>query len=303
MVIVLDDEDREIRLDHIEPDLERKGNKILFGNIHPKEKRTVAFYLDPQICTESFIDDTLTYKDIYGELKTTAMKRRKAEVVCPIFYTPENINTAMLKRLITDELTIHDSKIYEIPSGLDIKKTNKICKDTISANDLKFVREFIDSEIDDSMIEAWFYGKTKVKKNEVAIKASIREKTNTIELFVACKDKQVLTGFLAELGHDFNDKLKELGVLKTPILPLTDSATREEITRSKTLLSNQILDKNTLSLSKRGNEYEVGFKSPEESDTATEVFDFIKISPDSRNDLINQINNVVTISNILLSQK
>ena len=294
----LEYDDNAIRLDHVEPALERRGNKILFGNIHAKEKRTVAFYLDPLICTESYIDGTLTYKDIYGELKTTAMKRRKAEVVCPIFHTAENINTAMLKRLINEELTIHDSKIYEIPYGLDFKKASKVCKDTIQSHDLKFVREFVESDTENYEIEAWYYGKTKVKKNEVVIKASTRKKTNTIELFVACKDKQVLTGFLAELGHDFNNKLKELGVSKTPIYPVTDTTTREEVIQTTTLLSNQVLDKNTLSLSKRGDEYEVGFKTPEEKGGAAEVFDFIKVSPGSRNDLIAQINDVVTLSNI-----
>lgn len=294
----LEYDDNAIRLDHVEPPLERRGNKILFGNIHPKEKRTVAFFLDPLICTESYIDGTLTYKDIYGELKTSAMKRRKAEVVCPIFYTPENINTAMLKRMIDEELTIHDSKIYEVPYGLDIKKASKICKETIQNHDLKFVREFVEGGIDDSEIEAWYYGKTKVKKNEVVIKASVRKKTNTIELFVACKDKKTLTGFLAELSHDFSDKLKEKGITKAPIYPLTDAETREEVVQTTSLLSNQVLDKNTLSLSKRGDEYEVGFKSPEEKGGAAEVFDFIKVSPGSRTDLINQINDVVTLSNI-----
>ena len=41
-----------LRLDQIEPDLERSGNRIVFGNIQPKEKRTVALYLDPLICTD-----------------------------------------------------------------------------------------------------------------------------------------------------------------------------------------------------------------------------------------------------------
>ncbi|MCK5558976.1 MAG: hypothetical protein KAJ51_00220, partial [Thermoplasmata archaeon] len=291
-------DDTAMRFDKIEPELTRKGNKIIFGNIHPKEKKTVACYLDPLICMESHIDGSLTYKDIWGNLKTAVMKRRKAEIVCPIFYTPENINTAMLKRLINEELAIHDNKIYEIPYGVDFKRANDICKETIQGHDLKFVRQFVERDIDDPEIESWFYGITKVKKNQVVIKASSRKKTNTIELFVACKSKQTLTGFLAELAHNLNDKLKELGIITQPILPVTDVMTRDMISQTASLLSNQILDKATLSLSKRGDEYEVGFKASDEGGEASEVFEFIKVSPDSRKDIISQIGDVVTISNI-----
>jgi hypothetical protein len=294
----LEYDDNAMRLDYTEPDFERKGNKVIFGVIHPDEKRTVAFYLDPLICTESHVDGTLVFKDVYGELKTTAMKRRKAEVVCPILYTPENINTAMLKRMINEELTIHDSKIYEIPPSLDFERAMSICKDTIHAHDLKFVREFVEHDAEDPEFESWYYGTTKVKKHKVIIKASTRKKTNTIDLFVACKDKHVITGFLAELGHNFNNKLKELGITTQPILPVTDIEKREEITQTSTLLQHQYSDKTTLSISKRGNEYEVSYKASEEAGDASELCEFIKVSPDSRLDVIDQINNIVTVLNI-----
>jgi nucleoside diphosphate kinase len=294
----LEFDETAMRLDYTEPDFERRGNKIIFGVIHPKEKRTVAFYLDPLICTESHIDGTMVYKDIYGELKTTAMKRRMAEVVCPILYTPENINTAMLKRLMSDELTIHDSKIYQIPEGLSYEKAMSVCKDTILAHDLKFIRELVETDEEDPELESWYYGTTKVKKHKCIIKAASRKKTNTIELFVACKDKQVLTGFLAELGHNFNDRLRQLGVVSQPISPVTDAETREAISQTSTLLSHQVPDKTTLAISKRGHEYEVSFKGSEERDDASELCEFIKVSPDSRTDLISQVNDIVTVLNI-----
>ena len=173
-----------------------------------------------------------------------------------------------------------------------------ICKDTIQGHDLKFVRAFVEHDVDDPEIESWYYGTTKVKKHKVVIKASTRKKTNTIELFVACKEKPVITGFLAELGHNFNDKLKELGIIKQPVLPITDDETRETISQTNTLLQHQYSDKAVLSLSKRGTEYEVGYKSSEEEAKASEVFEFIKVSPTSREDLVNQIDQVVTVSNI-----
>ncbi|UCH88341.1 MAG: hypothetical protein JSV49_08750, partial [Thermoplasmata archaeon] len=294
----LEFEENLMRIDFIEPDFERRGNRVLFGNIQPKEKKTVAFYLDPLICTESSIDGNLTYKDVYGELETARMKRRKAEVVCPIFYTHENINTAMLKRLMDNELVIHDSKIYSIPSGIDFKKAIEICKKTVQAHDIKPIREFVGDDVDDPEIESWYYGLTKVKKNKVVIKASSRKKTNTIELFVACGDKQVLTGFLAELGHNLNNNLQEQGITEKPIYPITDDTIRQEILQTNSLLNHQQPDRTSLSLSKRGDEYEVTFRTSEVKGDATELSDFIKVSPDSRTDLINQINDIVTVLNI-----
>jgi hypothetical protein len=296
--LALEYDDNSLRLDSIDPDYKRIGNRITFGNIQPYEKKTAAFYLDPLICTESHIDGSLMYKDIYGTFNTSAMKRRKAEVVCPIFYTTENINTAMLKRLIKDELTIHDSKIYDIPSGIDYVKAHEVCRDTVQGHDLKLVREFEEKDFDDPEIETWYYGQTKVKKHKVVIKSSSRRKTNTIELFVACGDKQVLTGFLAELGHNFSDKLKQLGIVKTDIMPTNNTSAREAISNSNTLLNIQIPDKTTISISKRGEEYEVSFKASEERGEASELSEFIKVSPDSRKDLISQINDLVSFLNI-----
>jgi tetratricopeptide (TPR) repeat protein len=296
--LYLEYDENAIRLDYVEPELERRGNEIIFGNIHPGEKRTVAFYLDPLICTESNIDGTLTYKDIYGELKTSAMKRRKAEIVCPIFYTPEGINTAMLKRLMEQELTIHDRKIYEIPPGVDFKKASDLCKETVQAHDLKLVREFVEPDTLDPEIETWYYGVTKVKKNKVLIKTSSRKRTNTIDLFVACNNKLILTGFLAELGHNFNERLTQLGITQEPIYPVQDETKREEVVHSNSLLQHQSMDKTSLSISKRGNEYEVTFKASEGMGEASELCEFIKISPDSRTDIITQINEIVTVLNV-----
>jgi len=294
----LEFDDSIMRLEYIEPEFQRKNSRIILGNIQPNEKKTIAFYLDPLICTESNIDGTLTYKDIYGELRTTAMKRRRAEVVCPILYTPENINTAMLKRLINEELTIHDSKIYDIPPGLEFQRAAEICRDTVLGHDLKFIREFIEHDIDDPEIETWYYGTTKVKKQKVVIKASSRKKTNTVELFAACEDKKILTGFLAELGHNFNDKLKQLGITRKQIYPTTDQSIRNEILQTNTLLNHQYIDKTALSISKRGSEYEIAFKTSEKQGEASELSEFIKVSPGSRNDLINKIHQVVTFINV-----
>ncbi|MCK5415528.1 MAG: hypothetical protein KAJ35_09115, partial [Thermoplasmata archaeon] len=86
-----------LRLERIEPEtLALRGDRVIIGNIKPRERSTVAFLFDPQICQESHLDGTLAYFDTTGELKHITMKRRMADVVCPIFFTKENANTAML---------------------------------------------------------------------------------------------------------------------------------------------------------------------------------------------------------------
>ncbi|MCK5559307.1 MAG: CHAT domain-containing protein, partial [Thermoplasmata archaeon] len=54
----------------------------------------------------------------------------------------------------------------------------------------------------------------------------------------------------------------------------------------------------TLSLSKRGDEYEIGFRTARGSGEACQISEFIKISPDTRDDVITKINDIVTMLNI-----
>jgi len=274
-------DDNVLRLDHIEPEREVRRNKVQFGNINSMEKKTVGVYLDPLICMESPIDGSITYKDIYGTMKTTNMKQRKAEVVCPIFFTQENINTAMLKRLIEGELNIHDSKVWSIPPGINKDNCIKFAKEAIQSHDVKFVREFSESDEFEDYKEAWFYGKTKVKKNQLVIRTSARAKTNTIEIFIASTHKPSLTGLLAELGHTLQKKLEQAGVLHGPLMQITDRYMKESVVSSSTLLL-EYTNKATLSILKRSgpNEYEIGVRVPTEEEDTKELFETVQVEPE-----------------------
>jgi len=168
-----------LRLDHIEPNYIMIGNKINLGNINRREKKTVAVYLDPMMCTSSFIDATATFKDLAGEIQMVKMNRKKVNVVCPIFFTTETANPAMLKNLVLNVLTHNDSKVYTLPQGFSPKQAFEICKEVCCGRDIKFVREF--SQIHPYIAEAWYYGTTKVNKNQLVIRVSVREETNSIE--------------------------------------------------------------------------------------------------------------------------
>lgn len=222
---------KALYLSHIEPDYPHEGSSVELGTVQPGEKKTVAYYLDPLICMESYIDGTLIYRDYRGTLKTVIMKRRPADIVCPIFYTDTNINSAMLKRLI-EEVKYTDTRIYQIPEDIEPAEAFDFLKQAIQRHHVRFVREF--KEKKPYWAEAWYYGKIHTIGEEMIIRATVREKTKSIEVFVASGNLATLTGLLAELSHDLKSMLKE-------IERLDDKDAVKEIERS-TLLIDKFLE-------------------------------------------------------------
>ena len=220
---------KALYLSHIEPDYSHEGSSVELGTVQPGEKKTVAYYLDPLICMESYIDGTLIYRDYRGTLKTVIMKRRPADIVCPIFYTDTNINSAMLKRLI-DEVKYTDTRMYQIPQNIEPEEAFDFLKQAIQRHHVRFVREF--KERKPYWAEAWYYGKIHTVGEEM-IRATVREKTRSIEVFVASGNLATLTGLLAELSHDLKSMLKEIERLE-------DQDKVKEIERSSLLIDKYL---------------------------------------------------------------
>jgi N-acetylneuraminic acid mutarotase len=197
--------DGVFRLDHIEPELERTKDEVSLGIVEPGEKRTVAFYLDPQICTESYIEGVLTFKDAQGGLHTLMMPRKLASVVCPILYTEENINTAMLKRMAAEELDKKDAKVFSIPPAITHQKAFEIGKAAVQHHDLRLVRELVEKE--PYIAEAWYYGKAKGRDDRLVVRVRVLKEQQVLEFHVASSSTLMLTGMLAELKSDLNDEL------------------------------------------------------------------------------------------------
>jgi hypothetical protein len=198
-----------LRLDHIEPDYSFEEGELRFGNVKPKEKVTVAFYLDPQICTESYIEGVLTFRDARDNLETVKLKKTRASVVCPIMYTDENINTAMLKRMAQEELEKKDTKVFSIPANITPERAFDIAKSAVQHHDVRLVREYKEKEL--FIGEAWYYGKAKGREDRLVIRARVLGEHRFLEFFVASSSTLMLTGMLAELKSDLN---KELGTIK-----------------------------------------------------------------------------------------
>jgi hypothetical protein len=196
-----------LTLEKVEPPMETHGSIVILGSVQPKEKKTVAYYLDPLICQESTVDCTLTYKDYKGKLEHVDMKRRPVDIVCPLFYTPQTLNIAMLKRLVKD-LKEKDSKLFSVGECMSMEKAYSTAKDVVQGHDVKFVREIHSEEKKGIKVtEGWFYGRVQQSAEEIVIKVSSRSDTRTLEVYVASPNLANLTGLLAELGHSVSGSI------------------------------------------------------------------------------------------------
>ncbi len=231
-----------LRFHHVEPEYPLDGSTVEIGVVKPGEKKTVAFFLDPLICQESFIDCTLTYLDYKNRVHHVDMKRRPVDIVCPIFYTPQTVNTAMLKRLM-GELPYKDSRVFRLPRKQTADKAYDLLKESILMRDVRFVREFVDQPpvIETTAAaggaqqppppqeragvfraEGWFYGRTRAGDEELVIRASAIEQEGVFEVFVAAKNLASLTGLLAELHHNLDQKYKDAKLGPGQIEVVTD---------------------------------------------------------------------------------
>jgi hypothetical protein len=201
--------DKVLRLDRIEPDYPMEGHEIILGDIEPREKKTVALLLDPQICTESYLEGLFVFKDAQGQLDAVKMPRKLVSVVCPIMYTEHNVNVAMLKRMIMDELDKKDSKVFTLPSRISPEDAFRIGKAAVEHHDMKLVRELINRE--PFLAEAWYYGVVKGRENKdkLVVRVRVLGEKRVLEFHVACRSTLLLTGMLAELKVDLNHELED----------------------------------------------------------------------------------------------
>jgi hypothetical protein len=198
-----------LRLDRIEPEYPVDGHEIVLGDIEPLEKRTVALLLDPQICTETYLEGLFVFKDAQGQLDAVKMPRKLVSVVCPILFTEHNINVAMLKRMVMDELDKKDAKVFSLPSQISPEDAFQIGKAAVEHHDMKLVREFVNRE--PFLAEAWYFGvvKGRADKEGLVTRVRVLGDKKVLEFHVACRSTLMLTGMLAELKSDLNRELDE----------------------------------------------------------------------------------------------
>ncbi len=199
-----------LRLERVEPHgLELRGDKVDLGNIKPGERRTVSFLFDPQICHGTHIDAHVMYYDSKGVVHREEMKRRHADVVCPIFFTREQANTAMLRRLIRERLHMSDLKVFRYPEGLEAEEVLESAKLAMGVGDIQRVREYV-VRAPTYEAEVWYYGTTKVKEYQMVMRLGVVERMRALELFVASTALEPVTGFIAEFRRELQSTVEWL---------------------------------------------------------------------------------------------
>jgi outer membrane protein assembly factor BamB len=192
-----------LRLHKVEPaGYETAGARVVLGNLNAGEKSSLAYYFDPQICAETNLDGVVSFRDARGTLCSLTMKSRKAEIVCPLFFTKEQASAGMLRRLVEQELPERDSKVYSIAARRDtfrFEDIHALCKEVVLAHDIRVVREFVDRSPYRS--ELWCYGETKAKGWKMVIRAAVDSDPGLVEFFTAGPDMKPVAGLLAEFNR------------------------------------------------------------------------------------------------------
>lgn len=200
-------DDDLLRIDRYEPSsYQNKNGNIILGNIDAGRSKSIAVLFDPLLCSKGTdINCQITYKDAQGRLTSALMESITISVVCPILKTDSDINIGRLKEFI-EKLPNRDHKVYEISQGFDIPKLAGIAREVVEKHDVRHIRTLHTK--DDREWEIWYYGKTKVQKDDIVIKISIATEKSILELFAATRSAEVLTGLLAEIGRDLKHAIE-----------------------------------------------------------------------------------------------
>ncbi len=194
-------DDDLLRIDRYEPSsYQTKNGKIILGNIDSGRSKSIAVLFDPLLCSKGTdLDCFVTYKDAQGKFNSAFMDSKTISVVCPMLKTDSDINIGRLKEFI-EKLPSKDSKVYEIHQGFDVPKLAGIAREVVEKHDVRHIRTL--HTMDGRNCEIWYYGKTKVHKDDIVIRISIVADKCILELFATTKNAEVLTGLLAEIGRD-----------------------------------------------------------------------------------------------------
>lgn len=175
-----------------------KNGKILLGNIYGKQSRTFTLLFEPLTCSKAAdIRCQINYADHEGSMKTVWMESKEISVTCPIMKTDHNINIGRLKEFI-ENLPNNDSRVYEMKNGFDARELSILAREVMEKHDVRHIRTL--HTHDKETCEIWYYGRTKVAKDDIVIKVSLHTENHTMELFAATHSIGTLTGLLAEVG-------------------------------------------------------------------------------------------------------
>ncbi len=193
-----------------EPNYERKGDSILISKLGAKEKKAISLYLEPINCMESPINATVSFYDMKDRPQAVTMKPKMVSISCPIFFTKTEANLARVKSL-RRKFTHRDKKVFPITNPERMSSMFSSILSVLGKFDIKLIHK--EYSEDDLFGEAWYYGITKVKKNQLVTYASLDGENKILEFEVSGNNEEQITAFLAEIGDRIRKQLRNDGVI------------------------------------------------------------------------------------------
>lgn len=212
--------DSALRFERLDPVLDALGTEILLGTVGAGENKSFTIVFDPLLCTDSYVDGVLTYKDASGALETVKMKRAPVNLVCPTLSPMGEIDTNMLRKMVKSTLTHQDSRFFRY-DRTDWQTTLDILKGALGKHDIRMIQE-IHSAAKPQTIEVWYYSQIKGQKDRIIVRISIWTSSNTFEIFVASESLHIVTSFLAELRYGVRKGLERRSLEPTTYTPLQE---------------------------------------------------------------------------------
>ncbi len=187
-----------------EPNYERKGDSILIHKIGVNEKKTVSLFLDPINCLNSPINAIISYFDARDRQQAVTIEPKMVSITCPMFFTDDEANLARVKHLQRN-LKNRDKKVYAIRNLERSSEIFNLVLSVLGKHDIKLVNKEFSEQ--DRFGEAWYYGKTKYKKNTMVIYFILNGESKTFEIETVGNDAGQLTAFLAEVNKNLQEEL------------------------------------------------------------------------------------------------
>lgn len=191
-------------------DLSRGLAKI--DKLMPGASQGIDYYLEPVTCGVGVIAGFVKFQDAQGNFKSIDLKPREVAIKCPLVFKPEEANIAMIRNLM-DSLT-KDYRRWALPATPP--DSFKLLHDTIMLFDITHIQAFQVSG-NPYEVESFYYTRAKTTSHPIAIKVTVSEKQNTLDLMIACENMAELTGLLSKIAEDF--QAKALTKLQTSLKP------------------------------------------------------------------------------------
>jgi len=164
--------------------------------IEAKNSRGVDFYLEPKECGISNIGGTVIYKDAKGNKHTVHIKKKEAQIKCPLVCTSL---TSVEDCQIAIQTLPNDARAFLI-ADLDPRLAYRAAIRTLKNFEISTVTSHEGTDTQGKYeAEAWFCGEAKVTGGRIITRVYLSEASQSLEVRVWTANPGQLTGFLARI--------------------------------------------------------------------------------------------------------